>query len=298
MNPLFQNIQLTDTLKTFCKETRGRLRDDWDAVIGIEGADPGIGKTCLLIQLGVGIDPDNFDLDRSMFYLASNLRAAASRIEKQFNDLAQYGFYGIDEAEDVLYKMMWYMTIQQIINMNYMKERKQNKCTGLCIPRFIDLNEFFRNYRVKYRIWIPKRGFGIAYIRDPDKDVEDPWHVKENLAIKKKEYHGRKIATLEIEEIIKAETKTPNFWFEFQFNDLPVEVWNEYRRIHAYYKSLQEPMFDRLNQREIKWRNACVKVVEIAHKKGINITQTELAKAIGMPEETLRSALTSLRVRP
>lgn len=306
ISAIFKDIQLTPSLKKFCKMMRRRLRKDWDAVIGIEGPDPGVGKTCLNISLGYGIDPESFNLATNVFYLSGSLSAASHTIEKQFNGLNKYSYFAIDEGEDALYKLQWFNVLQQSLNLLYMKERKQNKATGICIPRFMDFNEMFRNYRIKYRIYVIDRGIAVAYLRDSDKDVMDPWHVRENEIIKKKFFRGKPIAERTVQDRLEAERRTLNYWFDFTFNDLPAEVWEEYRRVRALHKS-ETPLNERFNTNELRWKNGVFRLYDYLTKnvdkmigpdgKPIAINQNKLAEIVGITSATVCRGLRIYRNR-
>lgn len=278
---------------------------DWDAVIGLEGPDPGVGKSCLNIQLGYGIDKENFDLERSVFYLSGSMSQASRRIEKQFNSLSKYAYFMIDEGEDALYKLQWFNVLQQSLNLLYMKERKQNKATGICIPRFMDFNELFRNYRIKYRIYIIDRGIAVAYLRDSDKDVKDPWHVKENEKLKSKFFRGKPIASRTVADRLEAERRTINYWFDFTFDDLPPEVWAEYHRVRDIHKtniSLTD-RYETLHERN--WRDGMFKFYDWVQKnnirllgpgnKEISLNQTKLANLTGMSPQVINTNLKKYR---
>jgi hypothetical protein len=138
----------------------------------------------------------------------------------------KYSYYLIDEAVKVLYKLHWMDRLQQQLNEMYDLERKRNICTALCIPRFIDLNEHFRNYRVKVWVQLIARGRAVVYIRDSDKDAKDPWHVAENYEMKKNYWYkrGKRIADIDIDERIDIERKTVNYLMDFEFDPLPPDM--------------------------------------------------------------------------
>lgn len=297
MNPIFANIQLTDEVKALCKELRKKLEDDWDVKIAIEGTDPGVGKSCLLIQIVFGVSPDEFDLESSMFYMGASLKESALEIERKFSSLPRYAGFGVDEAEDVLYKLQWYNIVQQTENIRSMKDRKENKASVYAIPRFRDLNEFFRNYRIKYRILVVARGVAIVYKRDNDKDADDPWHTKDSVSIKDKSYRGKPIALRDIDDIIRAESKTPNFWFVMHFNDLPPEVWSEYRKILAVHKEHAHMLVAEtiINKREMKWRDGFVGMLNMLKKRNIEITYSEIERELKIPHNTMAQAVDAVQ---
>jgi hypothetical protein len=215
---------MTNKLKKFIEYSRERVRVNYDLVIAFAGIDPGVGKSTLAIMTGMGID-DSFDLEKNIAYIPR-----FDHIEKQFKGFPKYSYFLIDEAIKVLYKLRWMDKLQQSLNEMYDLERKRNICTALCIPRFIDLNEHFRNYRVKLWVQLVARGIAVVYARDTDPHTTDPWHIKENYEMKRDTWYkrGKKIADIDIEERLDMERRTINYLMDFRFDPLDPVIEQKY----------------------------------------------------------------------
>lgn len=220
------------TFDFFIRKIKARLRDDWDLVIGITGPE-GSSKSTLALKMGFAIDK-NFDIENNVSYLPD-----AAEIFEKLNSISQFGVYVIDEAVRVLHKHHWFDNLQQKINEWYATERYQNKCTILCIPRFKNLTENFRNHRVNIWIHILARGVAVVYLKDLDKDVDDPWHIKFNQKRKMKYSQSRRVADITIWDQLRLERRTKNYLFDFAFDDLP-----EFER--DIYRGLKEKSREKL----------------------------------------------------
>lgn len=264
-----------DGLKVICNEIKKRVRRNNDEVIAIEGYE-GIGKTALGVIIGKEISP-SFDMRKNIAYLPS-----FRKIEGKFNSIDKYDVLVLDEVIKILYKMRALERLQKEVVEFYATERKQCKVTIMCIPRFIDLNENFRNHRVRTRVWIPFRGYAIAYTRDGDKDIQDPWHVRNSLEIKKR-LLGKKITDREVNEIIEAERKTINYLCDFRFPDLTTDEWKLYMDIYAEEKAkyaaekLDEVSLE--GTRAELYRNALVNLIKDARE---NHSLQELSDKTGL----------------
>lgn len=129
-----------DDCKTFVKILKQRLRGDWDIVIALTGEE-GVGKTTLGILLAQAIDKE-FTMQKNVAFIPDE-----KQIMEGFNGLPPLSAYLIDEAVKALNKWSWFNSLQQAIIKMYAVARFQNKCTILCMPRFRDLTENFRNHR-------------------------------------------------------------------------------------------------------------------------------------------------------
>jgi hypothetical protein len=221
---------MPDGLKLFCSNVKKRLHNDFDAVIAISGYE-GLGKSTLEVLMGQQIDP-KFELDNNMAYMPTY-----KYMSDKFNSLPQFSFFGIDEAIKVLHKYQWMNKLQQAIVRLYATERKQNKCTVLCIPRFKDLNENFRNHRVLVWVHVITRGVAVAYLKDDNEFAKDPWHMAENYIIKQRMLGRKSVSDRTIEDKLRAAKKTMNYWFDFEFPDLDDKTKARYRELSNYYKA-------------------------------------------------------------
>lgn len=216
-------------VKLFIKGLQKRIDAQWDAVCAFTGEE-GVGKSTLMILLAMMVDK-KFDLEKNVSYLPSY-----DEVINKFNSLDMGSVYIIDEAIKVLDKQQWTDELQRAIRQMYATERKQRKITFLGMPRFSDLAERFRNHRVKYWFHVVGRGRVIAFIRDDDKDCDDPWHRKDNQKLKKQMFGKKQVVDKDVKDIIAIERKTPNYWFDFTFDPLPPEIDARYNELVKKYK--------------------------------------------------------------
>jgi len=218
-------------MKSFVSGVNKMTAEKWDMVAAFTGPE-GVGKSTLMQILGAMIDK-KFDMEINTSFMPNHREV----IEK-FNALKPGQVYIIDEAIKVLDKQDWANNLQRSIRQMYATERKQRKVTFLGIPRFTDLAEMFRKHRVRYWFHVPARGYCIAYMRDEDKDVEDPWHIKDNIRMKTLAFGKRSVIDRSIEDILRTERKLPNYWFDFTFDPLPRGQQDKYDALVAKYKAI------------------------------------------------------------
>jgi len=237
----------------------------------------------------------------------------ATEIKKEFTSLPRYSVYLIDEAVRGLWKYKWSSGVQQALLEMYQTERHQNKCTLLCIPRFKDFTEHFRNHRIK--IWIhvlardPRRdpqGVAIAYLRDDDKDQTDPWHLVENIKLKDKLFRNKPIYMRSLNEKINAERKMSNFYFFLEFADLPEDIKTEYvtkkvesrrqeqlmKGVDSNGEGLKSKGPSILEQKQMNQRD---KLIKLALDSKL-FTQEDLGNQIGLSRRTISDVYGRMRV--
>jgi len=273
-----QYVEDHQDLIDFSNALRDRLEDDWDIVVALTGEN-GVGKTTLGILLGFLTDGNGFDLKKNVAYFPD-----AKEIINKFNDLEPHSFFDITEAGKSLYKLRWMEKLQVAINQMYITERWQNKATGLEIPRFTDLNDYFRNHRVKVWIQVVDRGFGIAFLRDDvNIFVSDPWYLKQNAKIINEFRIKRKKRLIDItkEEKKFLYKKTSNFFFAFTFPQLPEEI-------EERYKELRTESREKEKDPEIETRNQAIR--KLAEQ---GITQDSIAKGFGLTQPTINKIIHS-----
>lgn len=217
----YDKNKLDPDLLHFAKVVRARLRQDKDMVICLSGGE-GSGKSTMAIVLGALID-GRFDLEKNVSYIPNE-----KEVKEEFYRLKRYQYYLIDEAIRALYKMNFMSNLQQMLIRIWATERFQNKCTTLIIPRFRDLTENFRNHRVMVWIHVISRGHAIAYLKDDDAHIQDPWHIEETSKYKQRRYKNKNPSLLSIEDRVRIEKNTRNFMAYFQFPDLPREIKEKY----------------------------------------------------------------------
>jgi len=270
-------------MKTIVKLIKKRLQDDRDLVIAITGEER-TGKSTLAIQLGMAIDP-NFDLEKNVTYMPT-----AKEIQKEFSALPKGSAYIIDEAALVMHKHDWMTNLQKMINKMYITKGYLNICTILCIPRFTDLTEYFRNHRVKLWIHILKRGHAFVYARDEDRTSADPWHIQLTRSYKGKIFGWKKLIDRSFDKILEIERKCINYVTDFEFGDLPEDIKKRYnelkRKAHEKEDDTEEDEENVKRLRTIYFN----RLINFCKEKN-SLTDAQIAEIIG----SCRSLVTKIR---
>jgi len=276
------------SLKSVAELVQERVSKEWDLVIGITGEE-GVGKSTLAILLSKLIDP-RFDLVKNVAYLPTY-----DEVQGKFYALKPKQVFLVDEAIKVLYKLRWADKFQIELNEMYATERYQTKVTILCMPRFLDFNERFRNHRIKIWIHVFGRGRAAVFIKD-DINIyaSDPWYTKENYKMLVKSF--KKARANSLEEKLSVYEKAKNFSFFIQFPMLEPADELRYKELKAKARTLEPEQDDRvrtvINKRNdlLYWlsENAYMKQDDGTYRK---IYDQELAKAYGMATGTISEIL-------
>jgi len=254
------------------------LKEDYDFVTAITGRE-GKGKSTLMIILAILVDR-KFSLTKQL-----SLLPTTGEIKRMFKKIRQFGVLGIDEAIKILHKQDWYNVLQKVIVQMYATERFQNKATFLCIPRFTDLNEHFRNHRINCWIDVVDRGVALVKVPIPVPYFTDPWMM--NDMIKKYSFllKSKKGAQITIEDMERIEKKNPCFVDTIYFPDLPAQIKEVYLSLRVDARRKEE----RGNIEELpkdKIRKALA--ILIVHDKSRGSKNKELAAQHGMSESMIK----------
>jgi len=254
------------------------LREDYDFVAAITGRE-GSGKSSLMIILMILIDKKT-NLRKQLSLLPSS-----GEIKRMFKKVRQYGVIGIDEAIKILHKHEWYNVLQKIIVHMYATERFQNKATLLCIPRFKDLTENFRNHRVNCWIDVLDRGVAFVKVPIPVSYFADPWMMDEMI----KKYHfllkSKKGSQITIEEMERIEKKNPCYVDTIYFPDLPLEIKELYLELKIQSRFDEEAgNIEELPKDKIRKALA----LQVIKKKSSGSKNKELAKEYDMSESMVK----------
>ena len=168
------------TPEKFVDVLKRRVKKDWDAVVGITGEE-GSSKSTLaswLVYLGCIDDGKTEEEACQKFVDYTIFSPNKNRVQEQITKSERYSIINADEAIKILYKQNWATPIQKFLNMFYALCRQENKISVLCMPRFLDFNEFFRNHRIKFWIHVVDRGVAVIFERDWFPTSSDPWFIK------------------------------------------------------------------------------------------------------------------------
>ena len=266
-----------------CRTFRKVVRSDRDVVGAITGNE-GEGKSALAIDMGKNCDP-RFDIEQDEVGTTKKQEMLDKMMDKK-----RYGCVVVDEAIKKLYKQNWQSKSQRFLNQLYTLCRQENKITILCLPRFIDLNEFFRNHRVKYWIHIVQRGTAVAFMRDWSPFTKDPWWMAENQKIIDASSRGKSIVDIDVEDKLKILSKSKNFLMDFKFTDFDPEDKEKYLRCvgsKKYEGNLDDEDVGETDAMK-RVRLQRDKLIEMMVRRGAK--QTEMMKEIGLSPNAIREA--------
>lgn len=224
-----------DGFNLCCKVLRKRVREDYDAVIGITG-DEGVGKSTCANQIGFHVD-DKYTLEKNIIYSPSK-----ENMQNAIKNLPRFSAINGDEAIKILYKLNWWSPLQKFMNTFYRLCRQENKISIFPMPRFSEFNEGFRNHRIKIWIYLIDRGMGVAFEKDWSPFAKDPWWVDENQKMIDKYRMGKKMHEFTIERKLQVLQRSRNFLGVITFPDLDPEKRLAYKTLKQQwtYSGLNE----------------------------------------------------------
>lgn len=198
---------------------------DWDIVVALAGEE-GSGKSTLAIQLARLIDP-GFKLESHVIFDPNN-KVVVDKVKT----LPKYSCIILDEAIKTMYKLNWASTEQKMLNMAFALCRKYNQIVILCIPRFRDLNEQFRNWRAKLWIQVVERGRAAIFTPDMANIWHlDPWHMEENSRFLLKSTKRMRYSDIDTDKKIDLWNKVGSFLDECPFEKLPEDIEGQYKSL-------------------------------------------------------------------
>lgn len=263
------------------KNIKKRVDLKKDMIIGITGPT-GEAKSTLASIIGLLLK-SNFNLEKNMLFIPNPKEV----IEKFKN--VDHSIIIIDEAIRGLFKQNWQNKVQQALVQLYNTERYLCNVSLLLMPNFNDFASNFRKDIIKVWIHVYKRGHAIVFFKDIDKDLEDPWHMKENIKLKKG-WLKYKVIDRNMNSIIRSEMRTPCYGFEFKFPNLEEvlpEFWEKYERLKRESRDVdeEENEFEDLTTREVKYRKSLGLLIN--KLKDMKITYKEMSELTGMRYETM-----------
>lgn len=232
---LEQKYDFNDNFWYCCRALKKRVRKDYDAVVGITGAE-GVSKSSLANQMGFHTDK-NYTIEKNCLFSPN-----PKNLVESIRYLERFSTVNADEAIKILYKQQWWL--QVFINKFYRLCRQDNKISIMCMPRFSEFNEGFRNHRILFWIHILDRGIGIVYERDWSPFSPDPWNFKDNQKRITKMISGRKYSKIELERRMNILERSDNCIGRITFPDLPEDQRLIYKTLAAKhkYEGLEEEM--------------------------------------------------------
>lgn len=272
-----------------------RVKKDKDVALAISGYE-GDGKSTLAVQIVVSVlrilgKTDDEILERFNDYMiySPNKDEMFQKITKP----EKYAPINSDEATKALYKLNWASSSQKFLNVLFQLCRKENKINILCIPRFTDLNEYFRNHRVMFWIHILETGTAVLMIRDWSPFSRDPWHIDENRKVIDESRRKKKLGDFELDEKINLMKKARGFVSVLVWDDLDTKFKNVYlkgKNEHSYEGIGDGTDIGETNRNE-KYKEALVKACVALKEKGLN--GAEIAKTLNIGRSSVYDYLKS-----
>jgi len=220
-----------------------------------------------------------------------------TRVQEQITKSERYSIINADEAIKILYKQNWATPIQKFLNMFYALCRQENKISILCMPRFLDFNEFFRNHRIKFWIHVLDRGVAVIFERDWFPSSADPWMLKESQKLNYMIYTKRKTGDFNTEQKVQALSRLKNFIGVIRFDDLPNNLKKVYKdgKAEFAYEDLEEQIKQGdigNGAREDKWKNQIEEVILTMYQDGKN--GMEISRTTGIAKSTIYEVIKGL----
>jgi len=279
-------------LKGLAKTLIDRVTADKDVVICVSG-DEGSGKSTLAGALGIECDP-LFNMERNVLYLPS-----AKDIKNTIYNLPPFSPVIIDEGIKSLYKLNWATKGQKFLNMVYAVCRKENKITIICIPRFTDIGEFFRNHRIK--VWLHivdeisnKKDVGRAamMVRTWNPVTTDPWGLDiYQRILQKRQKKGVRENFYSLNDKIRMLEFLPSYVGVLNFRWLSEHHWRKYLELKEanHADEMEEMVEDAKNLLTEKWKRRSLMAIKAMLAMGK--TQEEVGKEISMDRTTISKLL-------
>lgn len=270
--------------KLLCRTLRRRVRKDYDAVLAITG-DEGTSKSTLANQIGFKTDK-RYTLEKNCIF--------SPKVETLINAvkfLPRFSAVNADEAIKILYKQQWWL--QSFINKFYRLCRQENKISILCMPRFSEFNEGFRNHRIIFWVHLFDRGIGVIFEKDWSPFVKDPWHFDDNQKRIKAYSKRKKYHSFSINDKMSALKNSPNMLDVITFPDLEEDTRVRYKHLAAEhkYEGLEEEYDQGTKNSAMKkrYQGRINKLLKVTKDK-TGFTEKEIAKLMGIPRTTLRDS--------
>lgn len=144
---------------------------DRDAVLVISGLT-GEGKSTLAIWIAKNLD-SGFGFDRNLAY-------SHAEVEEKIKSLPRRSVIVIDEAINVLYRRDFMRGEQKSLIKLLNVCRFRNLCLVFNIPNLFDLDSAILNSRIRYWVWVRKRGEAFLFRIKRTPFSSDPWNKSKN----------------------------------------------------------------------------------------------------------------------
>lgn len=266
-----------------------RTKKNKDLVIGVSG-DEGEGKSTLANQLCMAIGHVTglgFDFEKNVLYSPKK-----EEIEKKMKELPYGSALNADEAIKIVYKHQWMK--QTYLNILFGVARDEKKIVLLCMPRFRDFSEYFRNHRIKIWIHILSEGVAIVFRKDWSPVAKDPWWFDESQKIIDKARQRKNLVEFDNEDKIRVLERTRIYAGIVRFGPMSKDLESEYD-VHKQkykYEGLDKPEAKgKLAERYEKRLYTCYKIF-----KEMGLTEREIAEKVGVSQPSISGILNKKQI--
>lgn len=218
------------TTQDLAKSFVNRAKDDRDVVLAVTGYE-GEGKSTYAVAQVIDILKHLGKTDEEILENFNDYMIYSPNKEEMYKKITNKEKYlpiNSDEAIKALYKLNWASENQKFLNTLFALCRKENKINILCMPRFSDFNEYFRNHRIMYWLLIVERGTGILMQKDWNPFTKDPWHMEENRKFIDEKMYRKKLIEFDANEKINLLSKTKNFVAIVKWDNIGTRFKNVY----------------------------------------------------------------------
>jgi len=244
------------SLKQFAQKIHKILQTDRDALTAV-GGQTGEGKSTFLAQLQMqyaNISKTYWGFDRLTWSRKELMKWVDGEGESKKGRLPEYSAILADELFRMFYRRNWFEEgqIDAIGTFNMCRDR--HLFLGGNIPNFWELDTGFTN-RVKFFIYIPRRGYAWVFQQDDNPFSDDPWNRNENKRLFRKNRNPYKCA---------------NFLCEIQFPDWDAETKDKYLDIRNTKRRLLKAK-ETTDNRPMKLRRQRDSAVYLAREEGVSL---------------------------
>ena len=264
-------------INEFAKIIHDILKTDRDVNIAVGGMT-GVGKSTFMAQLQKKyseIADVYWGFDRMTWSRKELMKWIDGEGENKEGQLPEYSALLVDELFLLFYSRNWYERdqIDAISVFNMCRDR--HLFIGGNVPNFWELDGAFRE-RMRFYIFIPRRGIAWVFEQEINPFVRDSWNVKENMHVFRRN---------------KNPYKCKNFLMEISFPDFSPEEKEEYLKIRNLKRveSLELRKEERqglgnVGQKE-KWISQLIKLAydNIKFKNWV-----EFSKVVDMSDHTVK----------
>ena len=269
-----------------CNFIREKVREDWDMVFAVTGAEGSSKSTCIN-QMGFKIDKD-YSLSNNILYSPNR-----QELKDKVIGLPRFSMVNADEAIKILYKAQWHSPMQIFINKLYRLCRQENKITGLAMPRFSDFNEGFRNHRIKIWIYCLEKGCAVVFTPDWSPFAKDPWWMDDNQKMLDKYRKGRKLQDFTLEDKIRVLMSSRNYWGVITYPDLTEDMRLQYKQFanQNKYGGLEEEFEEqqKANKYITFYQKAMNLAIKIIRDKQPDLSTKDLGKMLGISHDLVNN---------